>query len=628
MASASSTTTRTADDQITSYSSQQSNSIEPVIPKRQQPAPCNYRDPTYSKLPPKVASWFSTQRTLTETHKRIAHAFCETLQTHTAKSSDRAVSSSPSSGNLLATRLDHLSSVTHPLDELLSETLVSSYDVGTGDSLTNLQCSKALEADHELIIVTGFLHPSSNSVKTLNRTLEILATRQTLKKVRRGTDTTLKVHICFSSSGFLQKVLHTKNPKGRVWTEKEWEKLGLGDPHYLKGKIELTVKSLFFRPVGLLHGKYMIVDRRMLVVPSANFSWEEWLEGATTYISHATSLSATNIPSPGTPDIVKQFVRYWESVWRVGEEPGPEEFERVWESFPVTVHEGGGSIIMSKPMPASIDQMKFSGYVPTVFLPHPEQGSFPPVWPLGQIEIIWKIVRTLMGLILERGPEDVEGYLGNPQNAFIMAAIEGAEQSIYMHTPNVTAKPILNALVRAVKRGVTVEVVTSMEMMKWEQLVTAGTTTERCLKKMVKEIAKFTDKTPQGAITTGGLFIYQFNPTKRPQLPPFVKNPRDNHKLQWYDKSHVKCLIVDEEVVMLGSGNADRASWVTSQEVNVGLFLNKEKAGMVRKALVDALAGRLNVFVGSGWVRGGEGLEELQYGVDSVPRQKRNDPEA
>ncbi|KAF3922463.1 hypothetical protein AA313_de0207456 [Arthrobotrys entomopaga] len=602
-------------DQISSSASSRPPPHQPAI------EPCVCRDTTrHSNLPPKAATWFTSLR-LSDTHKRIAHAFCDTLQTHSEKSSSKRKSKN-AIASASTSRLDDPSTLVHPSEDLFSETWVNSYDVGTGESLTNLQCAKSLDADHEVILVTGFLHAGSPSVKALNRTLEVLATRQTLKNVRRGTSNTLKVHLCFSSSSFLQKILHTRSPKGRIWKEKEWKKLGLRDAAYFRGKLDLTVKSLFFRPVGLLHGKYMIVDRRTLIVPSSNLSFEEWLEGATTYYSYPDPVT------PGMMDVVKQFVRYWESVWMVGEEAGPDTYERVLETFPVTPHEGGGSIIMDKYTGTPVDEAQWAGWAPTVFLPHPEQASFPPVWPIGEIGFLWAIVRTLMGLVLVKGPKNDETYLENPQNAFIMSAIENAEESIYLHNPNVTAKPIMNALVRAVKRGVTVEIVTSMGMMKWEQLVTAGTTTEKCLRRLVRDVEHFRDNTPQGAITTGGLFIYQFNPTRRPQLPPFVKNPRDNHKLTWYDKSHVKCLIVDEQVVMLGSGNADRASWVTSQEVNVGLFLNKLKAGLIRQALVDALAGRLEVHKGSGWVRGGEGEDELNFGVDGVPRKRRNDPEA
>ena len=38
-----------------------------------------------------------------------------------------------------------------------------------------------------------------------------------------------------------------------------------------------------------------------------------------------------------------------------------------------------------------------------------------------------------------------------------------------------------------------------------------------------------------------------------------------------YRRSHIKCTVVDEEVIVLGSGNMDRASWYTSQELGVAL---------------------------------------------------------
>ncbi len=40
---------------------------------------------------------------------------------------------------------------------------------------------------------------------------------------------------------------------------------------------------------------------------------------------------------------------------------------------------------------------------------------------------------------------------------------------------------------------------------------------------------------------------------------------------QGFQKTHVKCTIVDDEIVVLGSGNMDRASWFTSQELGVAM---------------------------------------------------------
>ncbi len=56
-------------------------------------------------------------------------------------------------------------------------------------------------------------------------------------------------------------------------------------------------------------------------------------------------------------------------------------------------------------------------------------------------------------------------------------------------------------------------------------------------------------------------------------------------------KSHLKCTIVDEEIVVLGSGNMDRASWCTSQELGVAFF-DRGMARSVRECVDEGLVGR------------------------------------
>ena len=57
-------------------------------------------------------------------------------------------------------------------------------------------------------------------------------------------------------------------------------------------------------------------------------------------------------------------------------------------------------------------------------------------------------------------------------------------------------------------------------------------------------------------------------------------------------KSHLKLMIVDEEITVLGSGNMDRASWFTSQELGVAL-LSKEVAGNVASCVALGLEDRV-----------------------------------
>ena len=56
-------------------------------------------------------------------------------------------------------------------------------------------------------------------------------------------------------------------------------------------------------------------------------------------------------------------------------------------------------------------------------------------------------------------------------------------------------------------------------------------------------------------------------------------------------KSHVKCTIFDENIVVLGSGNMDRASWYTSQELGValkGVEIVREVWGKLEVGLEEA----------------------------------------
>lgn len=57
-------------------------------------------------------------------------------------------------------------------------------------------------------------------------------------------------------------------------------------------------------------------------------------------------------------------------------------------------------------------------------------------------------------------------------------------------------------------------------------------------------------------------------------------------------KSHLKLTVVDDEITVLGSGNMDRASWFTSQELGVAL-LSKEVTENVLSCVTSGLEGRV-----------------------------------
>jgi phosphatidylserine/phosphatidylglycerophosphate/cardiolipin synthase-like enzyme len=84
-------------------------------------------------------------------------------------------------------------------------------------------------------------------------------------------------------------------------------------------------------------------------------------------------------------------------------------------------------------------------------------------------------------------------------------------------------------------------------MMVLESLVTGWTTTAWC----VRRLQKFSRK------VAGVLIVEWFEGDER---QAFVA-----------EKSHVKFMVVDEECVVVGSSNCDRASACTSGEVNVAV---------------------------------------------------------
>lgn len=148
-----------------------------------------------------------------------------------------------------------------------------------------------------------------------------------------------------------------------------------------------------------------------------------------------------------------------------------------------------------------------------------------------------------------------------PLNAYLENVIATAKTDIKILTPNLTSRPVMLWLLAALTRGVDVTLITNRRMMVLEQLLTAGTLTEICvwtLKRRYKglvdaQISADADLEQGRRGEIGNLSIGYF-------IPSFQ-----------YARSHLKCTIVDGETVVLGSGNMDRASWCTSQELGIAL---------------------------------------------------------
>ncbi|KAF2096560.1 phospholipase D/nuclease [Rhizodiscina lignyota] len=347
----------------------------------------------------------------------------------------------------------------------------------------------------------------------------------------------IKVFIGLSSVSLLQKLFHTSSTNGYTYRPSEWQsKLGLPSPTELNG-LDLTVKSMFFLPFSVMHPKFIIVDRKTVFLPSCNVSWETWFEGC------------VRLAGP----IVAKFVDFWSSFWlpHGGTFPSESQAEHMQSH-------------LNEDRPAMIGRGVLSVFLPS---PHHRNPCFRP-FP-------WQRAMAPPA---------------TPLNVFLVTLLSSATTTIYIQTPNVTAPPVLSGLLDALQRGVDVHIVTSERLMILEQLVTAGTTTTQCLKGLIRRYKRFlvqaNSRDEEAGLRSLG------------QLRIEYYTPRSGRGIAEPIQSHLKLTIVDNQWVVLGSGNLDRASFYTSQELGVA-FLDTAFAKNVVDTVDAALQGRKKLYFAS-----------------------------
>ncbi|ROV96858.1 hypothetical protein VPNG_09248 [Cytospora leucostoma] len=442
---------------------------------------------------------------------------------------------------------------------------MESFTVGTGVSIfTQKLLPSLLTARHEIILVTCFWAPSK-TLTALRDALEQLARQREAD----GATETLRVSICFSSRSLFQKLFHTTSTDGYTYSPSEWTgKLGLPSPESLAARnIELRAKSLFFLPFSVMHPKFLVVDRQRAFVPSCNVSWESWLEGCLE-ISRKTPRQ----------DPIDGLLEFYKTVWDKNFDlDAPLLQLSDGQSGPhLSTHEQIKEIIGS---PADTSTKLLDIGVSSSDI------EWLPGWHHRNPSICFFPWQT------PQAPD-------TPLNNTLLRLFDEASRNIYIQSPNLTSPPVLSAIVQALARGVNITIVTSRGMMLLEQLVTAGTTTSWCLRNLTKRYRQLCDHVqsrtrsqgqPEGdevadleaqLITPGSLTISYFRSRSG--------STSDEEPVQ----SHLKLTIFDEESTVLGSGNMDRASWFTSQELGV-LVRSASFAVAIKSTVEKALDGRL-----------------------------------
>ena len=409
--------------------------------------------------------------------------------------------------------------------------------VSNGQEVFETTLLPALEAaEHEVILVTCFW-AQSPTLTLLSASL----TQLSQKALSRDDGTKLRVRLCFSSRSLFQKLFHPSSRDGYLYPASTWtRKLGLPPPEQLRG-LDLQVRSKFYRPFSVMHPKFMIVDRRKAFMPSCNASWENWLECC--------------LPFEGP--VVTNLLQFYQHFWERGDLPATSTVENP---------------------PPALDTTSLSS-LPTILLPSPHHAAL------------------FLSIPFLSSPPPPP----TPLNTLLLQLFANAQQSITLLTPNLTSPPVITALLDALRRGINVSITTNRRMMVLEQLVTAGTITEFCVWRMAyahrQLLARARRKRQYGDSyvrveegraheRVGRLRIGYFKPSRRLGGGEV--------------KCHVKCTVVDGEVVVLGSGNMDRASWYTSQELGIALF-GREIVEGVWERLEESLEGRVERYYDRGY---------------------------
>ncbi|KAF3760338.1 phospholipase D/nuclease [Cryphonectria parasitica EP155] len=433
---------------------------------------------------------------------------------------------------------------------------MESFTIGTGASIYTQRLLPAiLAAEQEIILVTCYWAQS----KTLTALCDALVQLARRREAQQQSNVTqpLRLRICFSSRSLLQKLLHTSSSDGYVYPPSTWtSKLGLPSPEvFAAGKIDVQVKSLFFLPFSVMHPKFLIVDRRRAFLPSCNISWEPWLEGCLELSRRASQ-----------DDPIDGLLRFYKGVWESDLDLAlfrPQVLEARTEG---PWEQSTSPIIVKSPADTSVDLSDI--YVP------PAAVEWLPSWHTRNPSF------CLFPWQTPKAPE-------TPLNTALLRLFDDATRSIILYTPNLTSPPVLSAVLRALARGVDVNIVTSRRMMVWEQVLTAWTTAERCIKSLTRKYTAMYDDDMNDleAQTTrrGSLKISYYRPANRS-----VEGEEEEPML-----SHLKLSIFDSEHTVLGSGNMDRASWFTSQEL--GIVIHGTAFATAVKDTVDrALEARLD----------------------------------
>lgn len=173
----------------------------------------------------------------------------------------------------------------------------------------------------------------------------------------------------------------------------------------------------------------------------------------------------------------------------------------------------------------------------TPYIPHSVHGAFPIA-------------------IVNRKPYGAANHLGvyMPQNEALLSAVRNATRSVFIQTPDLNAGPLLPELLAAVRRGIEVTYYVCLGYNDAGELLPfQGGHNEMVASKLYTDLGDDTE-----AKSRLHVHYYVGKDQDRPIHNKFKSR-----------SCHIKLMIIDDHIGIMGNGNQDTQSWFHSQEVNI-----------------------------------------------------------
>ncbi|CAK7222618.1 hypothetical protein SCUCBS95973_004904 [Sporothrix curviconia] len=168
-----------------------------------------------------------------------------------------------------------------------------------------------------------------------------------------------------------------------------------------------------------------------------------------------------------------------------------------------------------------------------------------------------------------------------PQNAAWLSALRHAKKNVFIQTPTLNAEPLVPAIYEACERGLDVICYVCLGYNDMGELLPRqGGTNEMIAHQLYEALSEQGRK---------HLHYYWYIAKDQTRPIPQSKKKRD---------CHIKLMIVDEHIGIMGNGNQDTQSWYHSQEINVML-----DSPDVCRAWIDGLRRNENTHLYGGLVK-------------------------